>query len=715
MNRYFKYLLLIVFVATVLLIVFLQFNSNRSIDRLIDGNENLLSDFGVKENLQRLSAEMISLESKVRGSIIGGSAADTEQFRPEIDSINTSLQKLDTLADDETLQPLIKDLRRLVNAKMQFSNAVLQTYREQGKPAAENLVNDPTGKDLSDSIRQIIHSIDELHQQSVTSLIKEADNNGRRARAMGTILALIAVIAAIFTFAYVAYKVRQQQRLIARLNESEKKAKEAARIKENFLANMSHEIRTPLNAILGFTDLLQRRNLDPHTLQHVQTIQRSGENLLAIVNEVLDLSKIEAGMMRIESAPFSIRGLMHSVETMFRSKATEKKLQLSAVVADDLPDILEGDAVRLSQILVNLVSNAVKFTAQGSIDIRIGNNGIKENIVNTAIIVSDTGIGIKKEKLDTVFERFLQAEDSVTRQYGGTGLGLAIVHELVQLQHGTIVAESEEGKGTSFTVTIPYRISSAGIQKEVNGFTKNGSDLPGKHGKILVVEDNEINQSLLTHILNGWQMNFDLAANGKEALKMLNEKKYELVLMDIQMPVMDGYSTARAIRNELQSDIPIIAMTAHAMAGEREKCLSQGMNEYISKPIREDELYKLVLKFTNGAKNGYRYINLQYMRDISKGDNDYEKTVTGQFLEAIPEGLSDIEEAWKKSNISVVRRVAHDMKTSVSIMGLNDMLDPYLDQLEYNELDETAFQNTFLHLQITCNAALEEARHFYTS
>lgn len=713
MIRYFKYLLLVVFIATVLLIVFLQFNSNRSIEKLIDGNENLLSDFGVKENLQDLTAEMIALESKVRGSIIGGNAADTEQFRPEIDSINTALQKLDTLADDESLQPLITDLRRLVHAKMQFSSQVLATYREQGKPAAEQMVNDATSKSLSDSIRQIIHSIDELHQLSVTSLIKEADSNGRRARTMGTILALIAVIAAIFTFAYVAYKVRQQQRLIARLNISERKAKEAAQIKENFLANMSHEIRTPLNAILGFTDLLQRRNHDPQTLQHIQTIQKSGENLLAIVNEVLDLSKIEAGMMRIESAPFSIKGIVRSVETMFISKVAEKKLHLSTVVDEDVPDILEGDAVRFSQILVNLVSNALKFTSEGSIRIRIKNNGIDENIVNTAIIVSDTGIGIKKEKLDTIFERFLQAEDSVTRQYGGTGLGLAIVHELVQLQHGTIVAESEEGKGTTFTVTIPYKISSAAMQQGVAGIIRPEQSYGC--GKILVVEDNEINQNLLTHILNGWQMNFDIAPNGKEAMRMLGEKKYELVLMDIQMPVMDGYTTTRAIRNELKSDIPIIAMTAHAMSGEREKCLSQGMNEYIAKPIREDELYKLVMKFTTGAPAGYRYIDLQYMRDISKGDNDYEKTVTGQFLEAIPEGLSDIEEAWKKSNIPMLRRVAHDMKTSISIMGLNNMLDPYLDQLENNELDETGFQNTFLHLQITCNAALEEARHFYTS
>jgi signal transduction histidine kinase/DNA-binding NarL/FixJ family response regulator len=714
MTRYFKYLLLTVFVATVLLIVFLQFNSNRSINKLIDSNENLLNDFGVKESLQHLTAEIIALESKVRGSIIAGSATDTDQFRSEINSINGSLRELDTLAYDQPLQPLIADLRNLVNAKMEFSRYVLQTYREQGKQEAEKLINAQAGSTLADSIKQITHQIDELHEAYVTNFIRDADRNGLNARTMGTILAVIAVAAAIFTFAYVAFRVRQQQRLIDRLNLSEKQAKEAARIKENFLANMSHEIRTPLNAILGFTDLLQHRPLDQQSQQHVQTIQRSGENLLAIVNDVLDLSKIEAGMMRIESAPFSIRALVQSVDTMFHSRAAEKNLHLNTFVDATLPDILEGDAVRLTQILVNLVSNAIKFTSQGTIDIRIQKKEMHENKVQLTIIVSDTGIGIKKEKLDTIFDRFHQAEDSVTRKYGGTGLGLAIVHELVYLQNGTIVAESEEGKGTTFTITIPYLVSSKTVEKKHVAPEKSTAAQSVTNARILVVEDNEINQSLLTHLLKAWHMEFDIAGNGKEALDRLAQKKYDLVLMDVQMPVMDGYTATRIIRQELRSDIPIIAMTAHAMTGEREKCLAQGMNEYISKPIRDEQLHYLIAQFVHSnGKDQYRYINLGYMREISMGNSEYEKAVTGQFIEVIPEDLAHIEEAWQKNNIAALRRVAHNMKTSISVMGLNETLDPWLDQLEYGDLDETSFKNAFSHLQLTCHAALEEARHFY--
>lgn len=727
MSRYFRYLLLSVFVATVLLIVFLQFNSNRSINKLIDSNEVLLNDFDVKESLQHLTGEIIALESKVSRAIISGAAPDSQQFQPEINSINTTLQKLDTLAYDEALQPLIADLRHLVNEKMNFSNSVLQVYRNKGKPEAEKLVNAQEGKGLADSIRHIIVQIDRLHQASVTQLIREADREGLKARTMGTILAAIAVIAAIFTFAYVVFKVRQQQKLISRLNISEKNAKEAAHIKENFLANMSHEIRTPLNAILGYANLLQRKNLDEHSKEHIQTIQRSGENLLAIINDVLDLSKIEAGMMRIESAPFSIRGLLQSVETMFQPKAAEKHLRLTAWVQENLPDTLEGDPVRLTQILVNLVGNAIKFTVQGGIDIEVLNYGMEGDTVRVTLVIRDTGIGIKPEKLNTIFERFEQAEDSVTRKYGGTGLGLAIVHELVTLQQGSIKAESEEGKGTTFTITIPYKISSQNVHRENTASALPGPEQPMTNVQLLVVEDNSINQSLMQHLLSDWQMQFDIAANGQQALDMLAQKNYDLILMDIQMPMMDGYTATRTIRDKMQLDIPIIAMTAHAMAGEREKCLGYGMNEYISKPIREEQLYKMIARFTNGVQemkpgkktilplNAYRYIDLRYMQEISLGNNEYEKAVTGQFIESIPEDLTEMQEAWQQKNIPWLRRVAHNMKTSISVMGLNVTLDPYLDQLEYNELDETAFTEAFTQLQSTCHAALEEARHFYTT
>ena len=260
-------------------------------------------------------------------------------------------------------------------------------------------------------------------------------------------------------FWYIINTIRRQEHLIHQLNISEKNEREAAQVKEKFLANMSHEIRTPMNAILGFTHLLERKELDEESKEYVETIQKSGENLLTIINDILDLSKIEAGMMRIEAAPFNIRGLLHSVETMFTDKAKEKGIELFSRIDDTMADTLTGDATRLTQILVNIIGNAIKFTSEGNIVIQITNEGIKDTVVNTGITITDTGIGIEPEKLEKIFDRFQQVDDDVTRKHGGTGLGLAIVNDLIQLQKGSIKVESEMGKGTTFHIVMPYKIA----------------------------------------------------------------------------------------------------------------------------------------------------------------------------------------------------------------------------------------------------------------
>ena len=729
MGRYFKYILLITFLAAILVIVFLQFNSNRSINQLIRGNEDLLDELNIKNNLQQLKTDIVTLESKVRGTLIGGVAIDTDHLQKEIRSIQQSLQQLDVLQSDTLITSLIIDLDKAINEKIVFNQAVLGTFSIRGKKAAEKMINTHYGTDLTDSIKTIAVKIDDLHQLAVTDLIKKANNNGRKARALGSILALIAALASIITFGYISYKLREQQYLIAKLNSSEKTAREAVQVKEKFLANMSHEIRTPLNAILGFTNLLQRKEQDNESKEFVQTIQRSGENLLAVINDILDLSKIEAGMMRIESVPFSVRGLVHSIATMFRVKAVEKNLILSTKVDSSIPDTLEGDATRLTQILVNLIDNAIKFTNKGNISVEITNEGISGKEIRTGIIVNDSGIGIEKEKLKNVFGRFQQAEDSITRKYGGTGLGLSIVKDLVLLQQGKIDVNSQPGIGTSFKSVIPYKIADAEINKPIAMWNKQFDQYDVEHICILVVEDNEINQNLINHLFNSWGLKFDISVNGKQAIEMLSGKKYDLVLMDIQMPELDGYSATQEIRNGLKLDTPIIAMTAHAMPGEREKCLSFGMNEYISKPIREEQLYKLISLFlpakqNNGLNNisgknnpveSYRYINFQYLNEISNGDKAFEKTVTAQFIEAIPESIMALENAWHNRDIPDLRHQAHNMKTTVSVMGLNESLQPFLDALENENINSESFQKNISPVKRICEISLEEAKQFYNT
>ncbi|MFT3979362.1 MAG: ATP-binding protein [Ferruginibacter sp.] len=723
MNRYFKYMLLAAFIAAVLLIVFLQFNSNRNINNLIGGNEKLLNHFEVRNNLQKLQTGIATFESKVRGIVISGDVADTEHLAAEVNAIDTLLPTLDSLAAENDTQVLIDQLNHLVKLKIDFNKQVIKNFRASGKKAAEDLINTQEGKKLSDSIKTVCSRIEELHQASVTTLISQADKNGMRAKLLGTVMAFIAVIASIFTFIYVAYKVRQQQQLITQLNSSEKKARDAAQVKENFLANMSHEIRTPLNAIIGYSNLLQRQQQGDQSQQYINTIQRAGENLLAIVNDILDLSKIEAGMMRIEPFAFSVRSLADSVETLLAAKAAEKNLRLRISIDETLPDELEGDAVRLTQVLINLAGNAIKFTDQGSVTIELSNLGIKDNTVQTGITVTDTGIGIPKEKIDMIFDRFQQAEEDVTRKYGGTGLGLSIVKELVQLQNGTISAESEPGTGTSFKMTIPYKIAGEASAKASSkqSFTPS-ADL--SNIKVLAAEDNAINQSLLQQLFKEWKLSYHMVSNGREVIDQLqaNPHEFQLLLMDIQMPEMDGYTATLKIREELKADIPIVAMTAHAMAGEREKCLGYGMNEYIAKPIHEQQLYSIISRLAGNSRNDkkaiapvFHTIDLGYMKEISMGNAEYEKTVTEQFIEMVPENLQAIDNYWQAGNIAALQQEAHNMKTTISIMGLNKALQPDLDFMEYQHLSAETYDLHYRSLTDTCSKAIAEARLFLDS
>jgi CheY-like chemotaxis protein len=353
--------------------------------------------------------------------------------------------------------------------------------------------------------------------------------------------------------------------------------------------------------------------------------------------------------------------------------------------------------------LINLIGNAIKFTHQGSISIEIYNKQQTEKEVIIGFKISDTGIGIDKDKLNEVFERFNQGEESTTRNFGGTGLGLSIVKSLIQLQSGNIEVTSEQGKGTTFDFFIPYQIAEKQITSTSSAVnTRYFKDTSNAPLKVLVVDDNSINQSLMKHLLSQWNIDFETASNGLEAVEYLRDSDSDLVLMDIQMPQMDGYAATQKIREELKLNIPIIAMTAHALAGEREKCLSRGMNEYISKPIKEEELFKLISNFglqenekknvkTDDPVSDYKIIELNYLKSISNGDREFEKTVTQQFLDKVPVHLQEMNLAYQNRDFKLLKLRAHDLKSSAAIMGLLPLLEEKLNILELtNEANKTS-------------------------
>jgi len=578
-----------------------------------------------------------------------------------------------------------------------------------------------TNESLLDEYRTssgLSHQADSTSRAALAVKINVVDQSGQRVLRWNLYLTIGVLALLTAVFAIIIGRMKKQAELIGQLNTSERKLKEAVLVKENFLANMSHEIRTPLNAILGYTNLLQKKKLDADTRLHITTVQQSGETLLAIVNDILDLSKIESGMMRIEHVPFDPEALVHSVGTMFHHRSAEKQVPLIVSFDPAIPETITGDPTRLTQILVNLVSNAFKFTETGEINLRVTTNGRNDDHLNLMFEVTDTGIGIETERLETIFERFRQAEDSTTRQFGGTGLGLSIVRDLVYLQDGHIALASRPGAGTSVKVTIPYRVA---VESEL---PLAGAPAEAAHAqrpglRVLIAEDHIINQGLMMRLMEERGIAGRVATNGFEAIEMLRSERFDLVFMDIQMPGMDGYTATRAIREELKLTIPVIAMTAHAMEGEKEKCIRLGMDDHIAKPVRESELDRVLTTYTEPLpRNGipahsFKVIDLDYMREISNGDATYEKLVTEQFLHLMPRELEALSAAIGKRDRSEIRRIAHGIKTTISIMGLNALLDEPLDVLENGSSAKEDIAGLVEQVLGVCKEALGEAGIFY--
>ena len=396
----------------------------------------------------------------------------------------------------------------------------------------------------------------------------------------------------------VARDITERKKFEAELLKAKELAEASEMAKEKFLANMSHEIRTPMNAIYGLANILKDKDLSKEDLESVLAINHSADNLIRIINDILDFSKIESGNVQLEQASFNLKDVISGVQQTLNLEAAEKQVILNTIIEPQVPEVFIGDEGRLRQILLNLINNAIKFTEEGRVDTRVS---VKQQTPSSCTLlfkVQDTGIGIPEKKLKSIFRSFTQASDETSRKYGGTGLGLTIAKELIELQSGAIDVHSVEGEGSTFTFSIKFALDTnlqAAKPEEVEQYTYR--ELTAY--RFLMAEDNPMNQLLARKVFAKWNCSIDFANNGKLAIAKLSEKEYDLVLMDLQMPEMDGYQATKYIRKELTgsvSDIPIIAITAHALSGESEKCISIGMNDYISKPFDQQELYGKILR-----------------------------------------------------------------------------------------------------------------------
>ena len=502
-------------------------------------------------------------------------------------------------------------------------------------------------------------------------------------------------------------------------------AQEAVKSKQQFLSNMSHEIRTPMNAIIGFTKVILKTDLSEKQREYLNAIKTSGDALIVLINDILDLAKVDAGKMSFEKIPFRLSSSISSMLHLFELKIFEKNLQLITEYDKRIPEVLMGDSVRLHQIILNLVSNAVKFTDQGSIKVAVELISENDKNVSVQFMVKDTGIGIADSKKETIFDDFQQASSGTSRIYGGTGLGLAIVKKLVEAQDGHITLESEISKGSSFTFTLVFeKTTSEPSFEEILELDEDNKNI-----KVLIVEDILLNQLLMKTLLDDFGFERDIADNGLIAIEKLQSKSYDIILMDLQMPEMNGFEATEYIRNTMNSKIPIIALTADVTTTDLARCTEVGMNDYIAKPVNERILYSKIIGLVKKrskmkdqeieyqlTQEKLKYVDLSYLNRRTKSNPQLMMEMISLYLDQTPVLINEMKKNFSEKNWDGLSAAVHKIIPSFSIMGISNEYETLARKIYESTKAQQAMddiENMLRTLEDVCTYACSELTEEY--
>jgi signal transduction histidine kinase/CheY-like chemotaxis protein len=693
----------LIFMAAILIT---QNQSASIINQLRSGNSQAVRTIKVYNRIDDIINEIFIVQNLSAKYIESGDTSIFKDLRDTLEQLNNDNTDITRLADgNDSNRILISRFNSLVTRiKEPIERLQSPSGDDEKNTIAASLTSENT-KITSDSIYTTALAIQQKFEKDLQSTIIRNELLSAKALSLSVILGLISIAAIAILGTIIILRLLRHYQLIKKLHKvnedlllAKQQAEKAANIKEEFLSNMSHEIRTPVNSIIGFTNLLQRTTMQKEQEQFVRLIKSASEILLDIVNDILDISKIEAGMLQFDKKPFELKELCYSIEMLFYHLITDKNLSYETIIDENVPERLIGDKERLSQILTNIIGNAIKFTDSGSVAFNLSVVEKKESSIRLRFVIKDTGIGIDPQKLESIFERFEQEQNITSRNYGGTGLGLSIVKNLVTMQGGTVTAKSKPGGGAEFIVEMPFLLSDNPLLNTDTSGTSRISIPFNKSKKItnrliLAVEDNPMNQMLLSYIFQRWDAEYHFADSGENAIKLLSQNKYELVLMDIQMPVMDGYTLTKKIRDDLKIQIPIIAMSAKVLPGEKEKCIKMGMNDYIPKPLNEYDLYEMIIRNLRQAptkspvniSSHYKYIDTPHLIKIYHNNVEFIKKLLQQFMEQYPSELYKLREMVAVENYEETNKISHLMKTTVSLLNRQSPLLKHLETMESSD------------------------------
>jgi len=684
------YIFLLLMLVGIAVNFYFEMKVNKAIKKFT-ANQEIISQYQQYVNqVSQLSKRLDGLESNVRNLALSGQKDFIKNFSTDVKQIN---QESVIIADN--IRPIVSsqnsiELRKSVQQRLALENNLVQIFLQSGTTGIQKKLAADESMKARVKFNLYYSIINAKLQSEIMARNKAQDKDKLEIISLDyAIPHLTSFIFLVIAF-FVLYKILQVYKLNKHLNEAVQKEQEAQLLKEQFMDNMTHELRSPLNAVLGYTGLILKTPLKKDQEKFAKAIRTSGELLLNVINEVLDYAKIKSGYLHFANEPFSLKEQLAGLSDIVSDKLSEKGLNYETEIDANVPDNLRGDASKLLQVLLNITFNAIKFTAEGKIKIGVECAEKSEDRVKLKFSVSDTGIGIPAEKLPYIFDRFFQVQDNVAKKYGGTGLGLSITRQIVMLQGGSIHVESEVDKGTTFIFNLVFEIAknfqasgknNAESGKQSDGLKAVKKVLPGNM-KILIVDDNALNRELACFILKDYSVKFKAAASGQEALDLLKNETFDVVLMDVQMPVLDGRETTRKIREELKLTIPVIALTAFSQPAEKQRCLDAGMDAYLSKPVKEKELFELLEVFAPETLFSENLIDIHYLNGIATDNKEYIDTVILKIAETLPSEIAALRQAVEANDHELVNRLSHDMKTTFAILGLDDSLSEPIRFLE---------------------------------